>query len=269
MKHIFVFVDFTSTSVLAFDQALAIATMKGAGISLCHIAKELNETSKVEFENKLKPFKLKAEEHEVTLEPVILGGDLFQTAKEVVHRLKPDLIVAGTHGTDGIHLSLFGSAIHKLVREVSAPTLVIGKECKPMKSGFKKVLLPASVHDYYIVEVKRACELLVEGGEVILYAIVHPDLPLEQSVLDNLENAKALLDERNVSWNYIEEKAKPHQTGFAVQTLEYMRENEVEMIAISAEVSKRFKLFGKLDKEEILLNEDGIMVLCANRTLSQ
>ena len=263
MKHIFVFVDFTNTSVLAFNQALAIATMKEAKISLCHIAKELNKKSRADFENNLEPFKVKAQEHGVTLEPIILGGDLFKTAKEVVLELRPDLIVAGTHGAEGIHLSLFGSAIHKLVREVSAPTLVIGKMCEPMKSGFKKVLLPASVHDYNMADVERTCDLLADQAEVILYAVVHTDRPLDQKILENLEKAKAFLDERQISWNYVEEKAKPHQTGFAGQTLDYMRKNEIEMITISAEVSNKFKLFGKLDKEAILLNEDGIMVLCS------
>lgn len=265
MNHLFVFVDFSQTSILAFNQALAIAAIKGSKISICHIVDHLTDAIKIEVGEKLQPFIESATVKGVELVPVLVEGELFESAKLVVGRVKPDLIVVGTHGRDGIHLRLFGSAIHKLVREVPAPSLVLGKTCTPMIKGFHKVLIPSGSHPAYLTQVERACDLLVSDGEITLFAIENGETPADNAMMVNINHARQLLEARNVKWKYIEVKAKPHQTGVAAQTLEYMLAEKIEMIAITAEIAERFKHFGKLDKEAILLNEDGIKVLCVNR----
>lgn len=265
MKRILVFLDFSATAVLAFDQALALAEIKAGNLSLCHITKDLDENIKKEVEIKMKPFIEKAKAKGVRADYVIETGELFEMAKQVTARLKPDLIVAGTHGSEGIHLRLFGSAIHKLVREVAAPTLVLGKSCKPISSGFKRILIPADIQARYMHKVARAADLLADDGEITLLTIENPSLPTEDTTHANIDKAKKILDDRKVKWKYIELTAKPHEIGYAMQTLEYMRQEKMQMIAIAAEVSERFKHFGKLDKEAILLNEDGFMVLCVNK----
>lgn len=265
MKNILVFLDFSTTAVLAFDQALAIAVMKDANLRLCHITKDLNASTQTEVEIKMKPFIEKAKAKGVKADFVIESGELFETAKLLTTRLKPDLIVAGTHGSEGIHLRLFGSAIHKLVREVAAPTLVLGKSCKPMSSGYQKVLVPADIHPRYLQKVSRSADLLAPDGEITLLTIHNPNLPIEEATTGIIDTAKKNLDDRKVKWKAVELKAKPHEIGYAMQTLEYMRREKIEMIAIAAEVSERYRHFGKLDKEAILLNEDGFMVLCINK----
>lgn len=267
MKHLFVFVDFSQTSILAFNQALAIAEINGSKISICHIVNHLTQELLSATEEKMLPFIEIAHNKGVKLEPVIVEGELFETAKLIVTRLKPDLIVLGTHGREGIHLRLFGSAIHKLVREVPAPSLVLGKTCSVMFRGFGKVLIPAGSQPSYLIQVQRACELLAPDGEITLFAIENADVPVDNASMANMDNARKMLDTRNVKWKYVEVQAKPHQAGMAAQTLEYILAEGIEMIAITAEITERFKHFGKLDKEAILLNEDGIKVLCVNHQL--
>jgi len=268
MKHLFVFVDFSKTSIVAFNQALAIAEYKDSTISICHIVSNLTDEVQGDVHRRLQPFLDIALQKGVNINPVIVEGELFETAKEVVMRLKPDIIVVGTHGREGIHLRLFGSAIHKLVREVSAPSLVLGTTCIPMTKGFQKVLIPAGSHSGYLIQVERVCELLAPDGEITLFVIDNADLPIDNGSMENLNSARKLLDARNVRWKYVEVKAKPHQTGVAAQTLEYILKENIELIAITAEIAERFKHFGKLDKEAFLLNEHGIKVLCVNRHLS-
>lgn len=265
MNSILIFFDFSAPAVLAFDQAMAIAVMKGANLRLCHVTKDLDENTQSEVKVKMKPFIEKAKTKGVKADFIIENGELFETAKLVTTRLKPDLIVAGTHGADGIHLKLFGSAIHKLVREVAAPTLVVGKWCKPMTLGFQRVLVPADIQSRYLHKVERAADLLAPDGEITFLTIENPNLPTEDSTRANIDIAKKMLDDRKIKWKSVELKAKPHEIGYAMQTLEYMRQEKMEMIAIAAEVSERFRHFGKLDKEAVLLNEDGFMVLCINK----
>jgi len=269
MNSILVFLDFSATAILAFDQALAIAVLKGANLNLCHITKDLNESTRSEVSEKMQPFIEKAKSQNVRADFVIEKGELFETAKLVTSRLKPDLIVVGTHGSEGIHLRLFGSAIHKLVREVAATTLVLGTVCTPIVSGFQRVLVPADIQSRYLHKVSKAADLLAPNGEITFLNIENPNLPTEDSTHANIEIAKKMLDDRKIKWRAVELKAKPHETGYAMQTLEYMREEKMEMIAIAAEVSQRFRHFGKIDKETILLNEDGFMVLCVNRLIDE
>lgn len=269
MNSILVFLDFSVTAVLAFDQALAIAVLKGANLRLCHIKKDLDESIRSEVADKMKPFIEKAKSQGVRADFIIEKGELFETAKLVTSRLKPYLIVAGTHGSEGIHLRLFGSAIHKLVREVAASTLVLGKSCKPITTGFQRVLVPADIQSRYLHKVEKAADLLAPDGEITFLSIENPNLPSEDSTRANIEIAKKMLDERKIKWKSVDLQAKPHEIGYAMQTLEYMRQEKFEMIAIAAEVSQRFRHFGKLDKEAILLNEDGFMVLCVNQLTDQ
>lgn len=265
MNSILVFLDFSATAVLAFNQALAIAVMKDTNLRLCHITKDLDESTRSEVKVNMEPFIEKAKSQGVRADFIIENGELFETAKLVTIRLKPDLIVAGTHGSEGIHLRLFGSAIHKLVREVSAPTLVLGKSCKPIHSGFKSVLIPADIQAKYMYKIGLVADLLAPNGEITLLTIENPNLPTDDTTRANIDKVKKILDDRKVIWKSVELNAKPHEIGYAMQTLEYMRQKKIQMIAMAAEVSQRFRHFGKLDKEAILLNEDGFMVLCVNK----
>ncbi len=267
MTNLLVFVDFSKTASLAFNQAMVLAKLNGSSLSLCHISPDDSETTRADAELKMQRYIEAAKQNGIKIEVVIVIGELFETAKAVTARLKPDLIVAGTHGTEGIHLKLFGSAIHKMVREVAAPTLVIGEACKPLKTKFKKVLVAADVQTTYLRKIELVSELLAPDGEVILFAIEGPNSPIDKDAIVNMDNARKMLDELKVNWRYVELQAKPYEVGYAAQTLAYMRDEKIEMVAISADVSARYRIFGKLDKEAILLNEDGFMVLCVNKQI--
>ncbi len=264
MNHILVLVDMTKTATQAVDQALAIAAGREIRLTICHIRKNNSLDTEEKIRIQLEPFLTQAKAKGVACELCICQGDLFEEAAASVKRLQPDLTLAGTHGSAGIDLSNFGSAIHKLVRTVSVPTLVIGRACSPIENGFCKVLIPAGVQTNYLAGVQKACDLMADDGEIILYAIVPKGGSLVPEAMRNMDEARKILDTRKVSWRYEEVEATPYAVGYASQTLAYMRDAKVEMVVIPAEVTKQNILFGKLDKEAMLLNEDGIQVLCVN-----
>lgn len=265
MKHILVLVDMTKTAEKAVSQALSIAVINNAHITICHIRTNKSTDSEEQIHRQLEPYLLQAKNKGVRCEVCICQGDLFDEAAASVKRLQPDLTVAGTHGSAGIDLSNFGSAIHKLVRKVSVPTLVIGKACTPVDDGFRKILIPADRQPTFLPGVEKACELLRDHGEIILFAILPKDGDLPIETVRNIDDAKKLLDTKSVTWHYEELDAAQYSVGYSAQTLEYMKDAKVEMVVIPAEVSKQNTLFGKLDKEAMLLNEDGIQILCVNR----
>ena len=59
----------------------------------------------------------------------------------MVARLKPDLVVVGTHGKHGILQHLFESKIFNLVKELASPVLVVNNQSKLAENGFKKILI--------------------------------------------------------------------------------------------------------------------------------
>lgn len=264
MKQILTFVDLTRVASNAVAQAASFAAMHDAHLTICHIKPDASEESQGQIREKMQGYASQVEAKGVSFELCICNGELFDQAKEMVKLIQPDLTVVGTRGAAGVSLSTFGSAIHKLVREVDIHCLVIGDACTPVDGGFEKIVVPVGGQSNFLEGVAHACELRSDRGEIILYAIVPLDGSLTTSALENVEKAKELLDARGVAWQYIEEIAKPHAVGNAQQTLSFMRKSKFQVVVIPSEIAKHNKLFGKLDKDALLLNEFGIQILCVN-----
>ena len=264
MKNIFVLVDFTDTSNIAIDQAISLAKEHGSRITICHIAGTHRDEHTDVLKEELAPFVKRVKESEVPVELAMDFGDLNTSVQDIVAQKKPDLVVVGTHGREGVKQELFGSNIYKLVRGIPGPTLVVNDNTKVHSGGFKKIMLPVAPHSDFLVKVEQTCNVISKDGVVIIYAIIKPGVPLDDEIIKNVENTKKLLDERGVKWEYMEDESNRFSVGYSSQTLESMKKEEMDLITIMANVSNRNLHFGKMDKENVLLNDQGLPVLCAN-----
>ncbi|NND94006.1 MAG: universal stress protein [Flavobacteriales bacterium] len=262
MKHILVLVDFTDTADIALDQAIAFAKEQNALITTCHIAGA--NTDKDSLMTEMRSYAERAESQGVENKVLIGHGDFFDEVGSIIDRLGPDLIVVGTHGKHGIKQNLFGSAIHKLVKEAKAPTLVVNDHSKVSPKGYRKVLMPVAPHKDYLVKVEQTCQVLADDGEIVIFALLKPGVPLDEDIISNVEATKKYLDGRGVSYVYQEEDSDRYSVGYSKETISYVQKQDMDLISIMANVSDRNQLFGKMDKENVLLNELGIPVLCAN-----
>jgi hypothetical protein len=174
------------------------------------------------------------------------------------------MAVVGTHGIAGIRLSFLGSSIHKLVKELPIPTLVINEKSRIIEGGFSKVMMPVAPHKEYLNKVKQTIDVLAPGGLIVIFAIIKPGISLSTLVNQNTDAAKDYLDQRGVRWEYKEVDSDRYSIGYAKQTLAEMQAENMDLISIMAQVSQENSLFGKMDKESMLLNELGIPVLCAS-----
>src|SRR5690606_40313654 len=91
MKHLFVFVDFSKTSIVAFNQALAIAEYKDSTISICHIVSNLTDEVQGDVHRRLQPFLDIAIKKGVNINTVIEVRELLEMAMEGIISLKPAL----------------------------------------------------------------------------------------------------------------------------------------------------------------------------------
>jgi len=263
MKKLLVFVNFTDASQRALEQAISLGKFHGASLVLAHISEAIAEKD-TKLMERLLPCKEFVDSKGVASEIVIDHGPLFQTATKIADRIKPDLVLAGTRGKDGFDMGIFGSAIYKLVREIPFASLVLHANSQVVEGGYKKVMLPVAPHAGFLKKVKETCKVLSPDGVIVIFALIKPGIALEASTRKNIEATQAYLNERGVKNEYLELNTDKNTLGYASQTLEKMKEYGMDLISIAADVSQRNKHFGKMDKEDILLNEMGIPILCTN-----
>jgi nucleotide-binding universal stress UspA family protein len=264
MKKILVLVDFTGTAKIAVNQAIALAKRTQAGISLCYVSNDDSGDDIKSIAEEFNGYVQQIENEGLEVRVVIKVGELIEEVKMLVGASRPDLVVIGTHGKHGLRQNLFGSAIHKMVKEIQAPSLVVNDFMSSVKAGFDSIMLPVAPHDDYLNKVKHSCSVLSDEGRIVIFAIIKPGVGLDKKIQKNVQDTKSFLDSQGVKWEYLEVDADRYSVGFSSQTIDVAKEKEMDLMAIMANVSDENQLFGKLDKENVLLNEAGIAVLCSN-----
>lgn len=168
MKSIIVPVDFSEQSENALKVAASLAKKNDAQLLILHmlelspaimsesgfIAPEhvvhLIKTGEKRFNEFLdKPY-LKG----VNIIPIIKHYKVFQEVHEVAKQHDADLIVMGSHGTDGLQEIFIGSNTERVVRSSEIPVLVIKGDVKKFKVD--RFVFASDYRDESIPALKRA-----------------------------------------------------------------------------------------------------------------
>lgn len=265
MKKFLVLIDFTPTSEIALNQAIQSAILQGGDITLLHVLGQFQGNNKEAALEKMATHVKQAEGAGVVAKAEVAVGSLFKTVADFVSEQGIDLVFVGTHGVKGIKQTLFGSNIYKLVKGLSAPALVVNDQSAIVNGGFKRVLLPVSPHDEFLAKVQQVSALLANGGEMVIFAIMKPGAQLDEATKRNVEGSQAYLNEKGIANRYEEVNTDRFTVGYANETLRFVQEMDVDLIAILTRVSAENQAFGKLDKEGMLLNDLGLPVFCSNQ----
>jgi len=164
MKKIIVLIDFSEQSENALKVAVSLAKKHDTEILALHML-ELNSAlisseagmypeQTVFFlklaEKRFKGFLNKDYVADSTITPIIKHFKVFSEVNEVAKKHNADMIIMGSHGTDGLKEIFIGSNAEKVVRNAEIPVLVIKKEHISFKidrfvfaSDFKEDKLPA------------------------------------------------------------------------------------------------------------------------------
>jgi nucleotide-binding universal stress UspA family protein len=264
MSPILVLVDFTETSKKAVQQAIAAAKVKNHPIVLLHISSS-GESAHGSLLDSLKEYENLIREAGLVVESEVRKGALNAEVASFVKESTPSLVVIGTHGKKGVVQQLLGSKILKLVMGIMAPVLVVSDFSDVVEGGYKKVLLPVAPHLNFLNKVKTTKDLLAKDGKILLFTVLKPGVDLSDSLLANIEAAENFLTENDINWERIRVGGSEHfSVGFSSETIKYAKSNEIDLISIMTEVSDENHYFGKIDKENILINEDGLAVLAVH-----
>lgn len=147
MKKIIVPIDFSEQSEYALRVAADLAKKHGSEILALHML-ELNQAmfnSSEGMHPEQTVFLLKLAEKRfgeflskpylkgVSITPIIKHFKVFSELNEVAEKHEAELIVMGSHGSDGLKELFVGSNAEKVVRNAEIPVLIIKNEIKNFK----------------------------------------------------------------------------------------------------------------------------------------
>ena len=128
-KTILVPTDGSEFAQRAEDVAISIASKYEARIIGAYVIDEklIYPFEVLEEEGKkiLKDLSIKAKKEDVIVDEILVVGNPAKDIVTIVRRMKPDLIVIGTHSKKGLEKILLGSVAENVLKKVSPPVLLV------------------------------------------------------------------------------------------------------------------------------------------------
>jgi nucleotide-binding universal stress UspA family protein len=141
-QHILVPLDSSELAELALDDALSIASLSGAEVTLLHVATPIEKVIAADTDHPVfvdqqwDERKMLARDYldkicsrldckNVTVHTEVAMGMPAETIIEYTHDHPIDLIVMATHGRSGLQRWVYGSVADKVLRGANVPTLLV------------------------------------------------------------------------------------------------------------------------------------------------
>lgn len=214
LKNIIVATDFSPTSKLALRYAAAIARHYHSKIFLVH-AVEPNTyafSQPKTMDRTLDQLMTIAEQQmhdEAGTLPDLEPQECVQqgTAVEVVQRMvtleSVDLVVVGTHGTEGLGKLVLGSTAEKIFRQVPCPILTVGPDVCSHDSipELSHLLLPADLlsDESRAVEYATSLTMQYKAHLTLLHVVIGSEPPLTEDVVAVTEPYRSRLEQLNAN----------------------------------------------------------------------
>jgi nucleotide-binding universal stress UspA family protein len=197
IKTVLFATDFSPCSDQALPYAAALAGRYGARLLLAHII-EPEPRSSVPLEpypaeydrvrrharENLEKLKQHSELQAVRHEALLEQGPLWTALADLIQKRRVDLLVAGTHGREGIRKLLLGSVAEQIFRHAPCPVLLVGPRVSwpPSGSHFERILYATDFSPDALCALPYALSLAQEyEAQLTLLHVVHADanVPVE------------------------------------------------------------------------------------------
>lgn len=263
MQRVAVLIDFTEGSVMAFKQAEQLAAKTNAELHAVHIcaSNDKVEASAAELRgfvsaNSASPHKIKSD---------IGIGSVQQATPDIMRKINPDVVVVCTHGIKGIAQHLFGAKILKIAESIRFPLIIVHENNKVNLAEVKSILFPLGPHSGFASKIKQTGVIAkAVGASVVMYEIETMGSAPDENLEKNKNSATAHFNEIKLDARYVLDEMRFVSAGFSRQTIAYAAENHFDLISLMTTVSKNDMRFGAGDKENLVMNTEGIPVLlCA------
>jgi len=226
IKKILIPVDFSETSLLAFEHGSFMAKLFKADLMLVHvITKKYLEQNvllpKTKIENIDKIIKIAESKIDEISKTILKKYGVQSTVSVVIGKVsseivslakknKADVIVMGTHGASGFEEYFIGSNAARVVIESHCPVISIQANAK--KIGFKKILLPVDNSITSRQKVEQAMVLAEHyGSKIYVLGLLTDDESEHRKTFElKIQQMKEYFEKHDISCNTKIAKSSNH-----------------------------------------------------------
>lgn len=144
IKTILFATDFSPCATQALPFATALARRYQAAVLLTHVieaeARLPIPPEPLYARDNMRQLQQSQECKGISHEALLMCGELWPVLSDIVARRGVDLIVAGTHGREGIRKLLLGSFAEEIFRHASCPVLLVGPYLARPAPRFERIL---------------------------------------------------------------------------------------------------------------------------------
>lgn len=265
-KIILIPTDFSEVCQYATEHGLILAKAMKYEVTLLHVInkathKYLDEENldknsiKVMMKKTAKEY---TEKYGVPVNVRISQGKLFEKIKKINKKIKPKLIILGTHGKLGFQ-KIAGSYVLKVITSTKTPTVVVQK--KSNIAGYKNIVFPITSSTKDRQKVSWAVTIAKTfGATVHLIPKFESEKYHKKRIINVTKQIKDFMTEYGI--NFVDKVSSPEAGNFAKQVIDYAVDNNADLIMTLVDKDKTF-VFASWD-EQIIFNSSQIPVICIN-----
>ncbi len=219
--------DLTEVGNTALDYALFLGTHVRTDIMLLHLVD--NKAKIAGIEAKLwEIIKSKSIPSNVEMFVHVSVGDIFSDINKIAAKEQAQLILMGTHGAKGFQ-KLTGSFAMKVIISCDIPFIIVQKDTK--HKDIKNIVVPINLTKESLQIVSSAGDLArIFGATVHVIGEKHNDEGLSQQTKNRVLLIRNKYDEKGAK---CEVKLLPTGGSYAKKVMTYVKENNIDVIAIA------------------------------------
>jgi nucleotide-binding universal stress UspA family protein len=189
IKTILCPVDFFPASIWAVNYAARLASSNKAGVYLLHVmtpviddpysyspySQQLIKSVRQRSTDEMQTVEQRVRKAGIVASSRLRVGNVYDEIVREIRRLKPDLVVMGTHGRSGVKRWFLGSIAEKLLRHCPVPLLVVSAaQEKPIAPRFRRILVTTDLSEGTTGALACAQALAEkEKSQITLLHVVH------------------------------------------------------------------------------------------------
>lgn len=267
MKKILMAMDFSDSSLNAFQHALSIAEKFSSEITLLwnqtkdselRLDAKKGESIKEKAEQKLKETVEKYNNNNLVFDYIITKGTTYKEVVKFSQKIDADLIITGNHGTHGVRRFFMGDNANKIIALAKCPVLTIQLH-RNITQDLKKIVIAID----NTIETRQKLPLTMEfakrfGAEVHIIGIYSSSVAsLKMKVDSYVKQAFAGLRTKGIPNHYHFEKT----TNISKTILDYANKIHANLIVtmVDTEYFTSDMFLGKQGQQ--LVNQSHIPVL--------
>ncbi|MFN2395979.1 MAG: universal stress protein [Bacteroidales bacterium] len=269
MNNIIVGIDFSKSSINAFEYALGLASKTGHNLKLVYVSKArdidtiLPEGSKGRPTSAEKGFQklIKKYENSITgkITYKILDGKIYEEITNLAKYTEAWLIVVGAHGMSGFEEFWVGNNAIKVIAHANKPVITIKKNFKIKPAPVEKIVLPIDSTIETVQKVASTLEFAKHfKAQINVLSLFSSKLKnIEERVENNTKEALSMVVKSGL--RHINEKVVCDNITKA--TIDYAEKRNADMIAIMTEqeFSSQSVIMGTYAQQ--MVNQSSIPVL--------